>query len=194
MANKNKVEFGLSNVHFGTYDYDISTDTVTLGEPLRVPGGVSLSLEAEAEDYKFFADDVVYYSSFTDNGETGELTMALFPDEFKVQFLPYVKLADGGLAKVKGQQAKNVYIIFEGKGDKNKRRHILYNVSLGAITREFKTVEETPEVETEVLGITLTGDQKTGVVKVSYSEEDAGYATLFTEPPKPTLPVEEEGA
>ena len=189
MANKNKVEFGMSNVHVGTYDYDSASDTVTLGTALKVPGAVSLTLDADAEEYKFFADDVVYYSDYTDNGESGELTMAMFPDTFKLQFLPYVQLDDGGIAKIKGQQAKNVYLAFEGKGDKNKRRHILYNISLGAIQREYKTVEGTKDVEVETLGVTLTGDMKTGIVKVSYSEEDTGYSTLFSNPPVPALPV-----
>lgn len=189
MANKNKVEFGLSNVHFGTYDAD-QDGKVTLGEPVKVPGAVSLSLSAESESSDFYADDIVYFNSFTDNGETGDLTMALFPDEFKTQFLNYVELADGGIAKVKTKSNKNVYMAFEGKGDKEARRHILYNIALGAITREHKTMEGTKEVETEVLPITLTGDNATGIVKVSYSKNDAGYDKLFTTPPIPTLPDE----
>lgn len=182
MANKNKVEFGLSNVHIGTYEYDIAAGTVTLGDPMTVPGAVSLSLDVDTEDYKFYADDVVYYSSITDNGESGELTMANFPDEFKLNFLPYKKLEDGGLAKIKGERAKDVYIAFEGKGDKHKRRHILFNVALGAIKREHKTIEGSEEVEVETIGVTLTGDTKSGVVKISYSEDDAGYETVFTKP------------
>ena len=185
--NKNKVEFGLNNVHVGTY---VETGgTVALGEPERIPGAVSLTLEEESELYKFFADDEIYYSEYSDNGESGELTMALFPDEFKLKFLPYVQLADGGIAKVKGQPAKNGYLAFEGKGDKEKRRHIIYNLSFGAIKRERKTIEESKEVEVEVLPITVVGDNGTGIVKVSYSEGDTGYANLFTTAPIPKLPT-----
>lgn len=183
----NKVEFGLSNVHVGTYTE--SAGTVTLGEPVKLPGAVSLTLEPQSEEYKFFADDVVYYSDFSDNGETGELTMALFPDTFKSTFLGYVPLDDGGLAKVKGSRTQAMYMIFEGKGDANKRRHILYNVVPGMIQREYRTIEENKEVQTEVLSISLLGDNESGIVKVSYNEGDEGYATLTSTPPTPTLPA-----
>lgn len=190
MANKNKVEFGMKMCHMGTYETD-QDGVVTLGAPMHVPGSISLALSAESEESKFWADDVVYFSSFTDNGESGDLNMALFPDEFKLAFLNYEQLADGGIAKIKTKQNKNVYMIFQGEGDKSKRRHILYNVSLGAISREYRTMEGTKEPETETIPVTLTGDNATGIVKVSYSEGDAGYDGLFTTPPVPTLPDED---
>lgn len=183
----NKVEFGLSNVHVGTYSE--SGGTVTLGEPTKLPGAVSLTLEPQSEEYNFYADDIIYYSDFSDNGETGELNMALFPDEFKTAFLGYLKLDDGGVAKVKGARQQSMYLIFEGKGDANKRRHILYNVTPGQITREYRTIEQNKEVQTEVLSISLLGETETGIVKVSYNEGDEGYAALITTPPVPTLPV-----
>lgn len=188
MANKNKVEFGLSNVHVGTYE--VSAGGVpTLGIPELIPGAVNLTLEEESELYNFFADDVIYYSEYSDSGESGELTMALFPDTFKLKFLPYVQLEDGGVAKIKGEKSKNAYVMFEGKGDAEKRRHIIYNVNFGAIKRERKTIEGTKEVETEVLPITVVGDNNSGIVKVSYSEGDSGYAGLFTTAPVPKLPT-----
>lgn len=189
MSNKNKVEFGMSNVRFATYE--VKDGAVVIGTPLHVPGAVSITLDAETEESKFFADDVVYYSDFTDNGESGELTMALFPDEFKLAYLPYVTLDDGGIAKLKGESSKPVCLVFEGKGDKEKRRHVLYNIALGAITREHKTVEEGKEVEVETIPVTLNGDNATGIVKVSYSEGDTGYADLFTTIPAPKLPTSE---
>ena len=127
--NKNKVEFGTSNFHMGLYTVD-ETGKAKLEAPIHVPGMRALSLEAESEESKFFADDVVYYSDFTDNGFKGDLNMALFPDEFKTKFLNFAELADGGVAQVKGMPAKNVYFAFEGKGDKEKRRHIFFNASL----------------------------------------------------------------
>ena len=183
----NKVEFGLSNVHVGTYT--VTEGVVTLGAPVAIPGAVALTMESKSEENKFFADDIVYFTDFTDEGESGELTMALFPDTFKIAYLGYAQLDDGGVAKISGAQTKAMYMIFEGKGDATKRRHILYNLSPGQIKRERKTMEGKKEVETEVLPISLAGDTKTGIVKVSYSEADAGYANLFTTPPVPTLPA-----
>ena len=187
MANKNKVEFGKKEFHIGTYDVDSVTGDATLGEPMKVPGMRAITLDAQSEEYKFFADDEVYYSDYSDNGLTGDLSMALFPDEFKTSFLNYDTTTDGGVAQVKGKPSKKVYIIFQGAGDVQNRRHIMFNVSLGAISREHRTIEEQKVVEEETIPITVTGDNKTGIMKVTYSEGDTGYDTLFTNPEIPTL-------
>lgn len=186
MANKNKVEFGTKLFHIGTYD--VVDGAVVLGEPMHIAGMRALSVEAESEESKFYADDVVYYSDYTDNGMTGDLGMALFPDEFKTAFLNYASTVDGGIAQVKGKQNKAVYFAFQGAGDKHNRRHIFYNVSLGAISREHKTIEAGKEVEEETLPFTVTGDNVSGVMKVTYSEGDAGYENVFTSPTVPTFP------
>lgn len=185
MANKNKVEFGTKLFHIGTYE--VNDGVVTLGDPMHVPGMRALNVEAESEESKFYADDVVYYSDYTDNGMTGELGMALFPDEFKVAFLNYAETQDGGIAQVKGKQNKSVYFAFQGAGDKENRRHIFFNVSLGAISREHKTIEANKEVEEESLPFTVTGDNVSGVMKVTYSEGQEGYETVFTKPTVPTF-------
>ena len=178
--NKNKVEFGTSNFHIGLYT--VTESGVILEKPMHVPGMRALSLEAEAEESKFHADDTIYFSDYNDNGLKGDLNMALFPDEFKIRFLNYAEMEDGGIGQVKGMPGKQVYFAFEGKGDKQKRRHIFFNASLGAIKREHKTIEDGKEVEEESIAITVVGDNASGILKVSYSPEDTGYKTLFETP------------
>lgn len=183
----NKVRFGLENVHFCTYT--VGTDgTVTLGTPYHLQGAVSMNLDPSVETSEFYADNVRYWTGANDNGYEGELEMALFTDEFKTQFLNYVTLTGGGIAQVKGQPNKDVCIIFEGKGDAEKTRGILYNVSLGQISRTHETTTETTEPQTATLSFVVSGDNKTGIVMAEYGEEDTAYATLFTAPPVPTLP------
>lgn len=188
--NKNKVEFGTSNFHIGTYSTE--DGEVKLGKPIRIPGMRALSLESETEDSNFFADDVVYFFDYTDNGLKGNLNMALFPDEFKINFLNYKEMEDGGIAQIKGLQNKSVYFAFEGKGDKEKRRHIFFNGALGAIKREHKTLEKGKEVEEESISLTIVGDNKSGVLKISYSQTDEGYEKVFTNPAIPKAKVAEE--
>jgi phi13 family phage major tail protein len=183
--NKNKVEFGTSNFHIGLYT--VTASGVTLEKPMHVPGMRALSLEAEAEESKFHADDTIYFSDYNDNGLKGDLNMALFPDEFKIKFLNYAEMEDGGIGQVKGMPGKQVYFAFEGKGDNQKRRHIFFNASLGAIKREHKTIEDGKEVEEESIAITVVGDNASGLLKVSYSPEDTGYKTLFETPTIPKV-------
>ena len=185
--DKNKVSFGLSQVHIGTFTVG-DEGAVVLGTPYHVPGAVKLSFKPEGDSNTFYADNSAYYSKFSDNGFSGDLEMARFPDEFKVQFLGSVKLDDGGVAQVKGAKNPNVYIAFQTEGDIQSRRGILYNVALGGIEEEKSTTEDKMEVTTEKIGITVVGDNITGITKATYNVGDAGYETLFSAPPVPTLP------
>lgn len=182
----NKVEFGISQLHVGTYTVD-AEGVVTLGEPYHQPGAVSFAPEEASENTKFYADNIVYWSGYSSGTFEGDLTVAKFWDEFKTQFLGYRKLADGGLANVKNTVKPNVYIAFQVEGDAESRRVIMYNASLGAINREYNTIEEQKEPVTESIGVTVSGDAATGIGMVSYVPGDEGYATLFTNPPVPSL-------
>lgn len=189
-ADKNKVEFGLSKLHFGTFTE--SGGVVTLGTPYAQKGAVGLTLEPEGDSNKFYADNGLYYVSYSDNGFSGSVEVAKFDDDFKKNFLSYVELDDGGLGMIKGATRPNVYIIGQSEGDAESRRFILYNVSLGGIQREFNTIEEDKEPVTETIDITVTGDNTTGLAYVSYKPGDDGYETIFTTPPVPALPSESE--
>lgn len=185
----NKVVFGVSNLYFGKYTV-ASDGTVTLGTPYHLPGTVHISLNAQSELTKFYADNVVYYSNYDDNGYDGEIENALFTDEFKTNFLNYVELDDGGIAQIKGRQVDPVYIMFQSEGDSESRRGILYNVAIGQISREYATKEDSTEPQTATMPFTVSGDHGTGIIRVGYAEDSTGYSTLFTNPPVPALPSE----
>ena len=187
MPETNKVMFGVSNLHVGTYTV-AADNTVTLGAPMKVPGTVNLTLEAESEENSFYADNVKYWSGYSDNGYSGEIENALFDDAFKIAFMNYVTLDDGGIAQIKGQQNKPVYFMFQADGDRENRRMIVYNVSLGQITREYATTEDSIEPQTATLPFTVSGDNGTGITRVSYAPANAVYNTMFTTPPVPALP------
>lgn len=188
---KNKVKYGLKNVHFCTYEV-AENGTVSLGTPYHLPGSTELTMEPQSEESSFYADDVKYWSGYSDNGYECELTNANFPDDFKTQFMNYVELTGGGIAQIKGMQNKKVCVIFEGDGDVEKRRGILYNVSLGQINRTHATVEENIEPQTATLPMTVNGDNGTGIVQASYPPTAAAYSTIFTNPPVPALPEASE--
>lgn len=185
---RNKVMYGVKNLYVGLFEVDAG-GTVTLGTPVHVPGTVNISLEADSEENKFFADNTVYWSGYSDNGLSGEIENALFDDDFKTTFMNYITLDDGGIAQIKGMKNKNVYFAFEADGDIEARRMICYNVALGQITREYATTEDSIEPQTATLSFTVNGDNATGITRVSYAPADSAYATLFTNPPVPALPA-----
>ena len=188
MADKNKVMFGISNLHVGTYNVS-SGGTVTLGAPYHQKGAVGLSMEPEGDSNDFYADNTKYWSGYSDQGFTGTVEVAKFDDEFKKQFLNYVELADGGIAKIKGASRPNTYVAFQTEGDAQARRVIMYNVSWAEPQREYNTTEDSTEPATDSSDITVSGDNDTGITVVTYNPGDSAYNTLFTSPPVPSLPA-----
>lgn len=189
MADSNKVLFGFSELYIGTYE--VANDgTVTMGSPYHQKGAVGLNVEENEDKNTFHADNIAYYTSYAGGSYEGDLTVAKFDDAFRTAFLGYVTLDDGGLAQIKGAIKPNIYVAFQVEGDAKSRRVIFYNGTLGSIKREYSTIEDTKEPVTESISVTFTGDNATGITKVTYNEGDPGYETLFTNPPAPTLPSE----
>lgn len=182
-----KVLFGFSDLYIGTYTDNAGT--VTLGTPVRVPGAVSYAADPQGDNYTFYADNIAYYSNYTSGTYEGDLTVAMFDETFRTTFLGQITLADGGVAEVKNASKPNIYMMFQVKGDEKGRRVIFYNGTLGNVTREYSTIEESIEVATESVPVTFVGDATTGITKVTYKDGDAGYSTLFTNPPVPALPT-----
>lgn len=185
----NKVEFGISELHVGTYT--VADDgTVTMGSPYHQKGAVSFGPEEQSEQNNFYADNIIFWSGYSGGSFEGDLEVAKFSDDFKKKFLGYKALTTGGLAVVKGAKKPNVYIAFQVEGDEESRRAILYNCALGAITREYNTIEESKEPATETLAITCMGDPESGVTLASFTADDAEYELLFTNPTPPELESE----
>lgn len=182
----NKVEFGISQLHVGTYTVD-DQGVATLGTPYHQKGAVSFSPEENSEQNTFYADNIAYWSGYSGGSIEGDLEVAMFDDSFKTQFLGYRTLTNGGLANVKNATKPNVYVAFQVEGDAESRRVILYNCSLGAIKREYNTIEENKEPATETLGVTCIGDNTTGVTMAVLKPGDTGYDTLFTAPTAPVI-------
>lgn len=188
MSETNKVRFGLSNLHIGTYTV-AANGTVTMGSPVAQTGAVSLTLDPETAESVFYADNEKYYVEDEDNGFTGELETAKFDDDFLTTFLNYVAMSGGGVGQVANRTKPKVYIAFEIAGDVHARRTILYNVTLGNISFSHSTTEDTKEPQTETLPFTVLGDDKTKLVKATFNYGDTQYSTLFTAPTAPTLPA-----
>ena len=186
-TDTNIVEFGLSQIHMGLFT-DNGT-TVTMGTPMALNGAKNLSVEVDENENTFYADNRKYWTVYEDHGVSGELEVAKFTDAIKKEFFGYLETAQGGLAMISGATKPKVYLAFEFKGDAQKRRGILYNVSLGSISRAYSTTEENTEPTTEKCSFTSTGDVHTSIVLEVLSEGASGYATLFTNPAAPAFPT-----
>jgi phi13 family phage major tail protein len=176
---KNKVKFGLTNCHYAPVT--IAEDgTVTFGTPVAMPGAVSLSLDAEGDNDPFYADDCVYYMVSNNNGYSGDFELALIPESFLTDILKEEEDANGVLAENKNVEPEHFALLFEFTGDQKKIRHCLYYCSATRPSMEGDTKEDSTEVKTEKLSLTVS-PMPNGLVKVKTGTNttDAVYAAWY---------------
>ena len=178
---KNKVKFGLKNVHVWPIT-EATSEKITYAEVIKVPGAVSLSLEASGDSNPFYADDMIYWNQYSNNGYEGELEIALIPEEFEVQILGYLKDKNGAIVESNSSKAKNYAMAFEFDGDVTQTRHIFYNCSSSRPDIEGATTEDKTEPQTDTISITTAPASDTGYVKARLEKGQTGYDTFFTTP------------
>lgn len=189
---KNKVLFGLSNVHVAFLD---ETEK-TYGKPTHIPGAVNLALSPEGEDYKFYADNILYYAMNSNNGYTGDLEMALIPDEFLIEALGWEKDENGLVVEIADGAQKPFALLYEVKGDKKNRRFAFYNCITAKPSQENSTETESRDVNTQTLTITVSPKMMDGrnVVKSAVELDEAnaavynGFFDSVVEPFKTVVP------
>ncbi|WP_042470673.1 major tail protein [Bacillus ndiopicus] len=187
---ENKVQFGIKNVH-----YAVATEgadgKLTYAAPVAFPGAVSLTLEARGEQADFYADDRVYYTSSTNTGYTGTLTVATLLQQFRVDVLGDELDVDGVLTETSNAKPKTVALLFEFDGDVKATRHALYNVTISRPGLTGQTKGETTEPGTQELSF-VAAPTIEGIVKRSTTGDteeavyDAWYASVFAPTVVPT--------
>lgn len=151
MADKNKVLFGLENVHFAFED-----EKGEYEKPIAVPGGVNVALTSEGDEYKFYADNRVYYSMDANNGYTGDLELAKLPDEIVQRGLGWEEDEDtGAVIEVADGKQRSFALLFDVSGDQSGRRYVFYDCKMARPDADRSTTEETPEVQTETATLTI---------------------------------------
>lgn len=146
---KDKVKFGIKNVHI----FPQLTDTPTFGPVIDVPGAVSLSLDPQGEISKFYADNIVYYQTSSNNGYEGEVEVALIPDEIYEKIFNYVKDKDNVYTENASNNVVPFAMTFEEEGDQAGTKFVLYNCTATRPSRSLATVEETKDPTTQTLSI-----------------------------------------
>ena len=152
-GKKNKVKFGLKNVHIAVLT-EGEDGTVSWGTPFALPGAVSLSLDAEGETSPFYADDIVYYQSTSNSGYSGDLEVALVTDEFREQVLKEEKNTDGVVIEDANVQPAEFAMMFEFNGDVKATRHVMYRCTCTRPSVSGETTEDTKTPTTESMTLT----------------------------------------
>ena len=174
-TNKNKITYGLSNVHVWPISATSNEGTPTYGAVISMPGAVSLSLDAEGSSDPFYADDTVYYQGVSNNGYSGSISFADIPQEFLTGIMGEVVDKNGALFEDASVTPKEFAIAFEFKGDQSKRRHVFYRCtatrpSVASDTKEDSVSPNTPELEFSAIP-----RLDNNYVKAKCEEGDAAY-------------------
>lgn len=174
----NKVKFGLKNVYYAKATFD-EDGNATYATPIRIPGAVNLSLDAEGEPEIFYADDIAYYVISNNSGYTGDLEIALVPDSFRTDILNEVVDSNGVYAENTNVEVEHFALLFEFSGDKNKIRHVFYNCTCSRPGVESATIEDSKEVQTETLSLVASA-LANGYVKAKTSQSVDTTNTTYT--------------
>lgn len=169
---ENKVRYGLSDVAIAVMEADGS-----YGKPVKVPGAVSLTTTPEGSSSTFWADNGAYVVTATNAGYTGDLEMALIPDEVKAQILPYEVDANGALVEVADRQGKSFALLFAVDGDAKQRRSVFFRCKADRPSGDNKTTEGDSTPTTEKLPVTMSPAVIAGrrVTKLSIEDNELGH-------------------
>ena len=122
----NKIRYGLKNTYISkkteTEDTLTGEITISYGTPFRLYGSVSLSLDAEGDEFVEYADNIKYYSDYTNNGYSGSLEMEYFSDAFKSQILnEVINDTNGVITEYSNKSPFHFALGYQYEGDEKAR-------------------------------------------------------------------------
>lgn len=188
MPEQNKVRYGLSNVHVGLVKFE-ENGKVTFTVPKPYPGAVSMTLDPEGDQSVFYADNIAYYVTNTNNGYTGELEMAIIPDWFEIEHLGSIESNEGMIIETSDSPTIMSYTMFQFEGDVNATKYMIYNMSFNRSSLEGKTKEDTTEPNTSTIPFTSV-PLKTdfgNIIRAKVPATASNYEIFFTT--APTIPT-----
>ena len=175
-------------------DPDGTRTVPVYGESVRLPGAVSLSIDANGENENFYADNTVYYVINNNAGYEGDLEVALITTDFATAILGEVLDSKGVLVESNDAETSQFALLFEFDGDKNHIRHVLYCCSASRPATEGQTTEESKEVKTETLSLKASA-LPSGLVKSKTCEstDETTYNNWYSAVYIPTVPNQTNG-
>lgn len=154
MPTANKVHFGLKNVHYAVITY--TSGVPSWATPVAVPGAVSLDLSRESGATDFYADDVKYYHIASNNGFSGSLEMADFPDQMREDLWGQTLTSTGKLlVEDASSQPAEFALMFEIDGDQTPERYCFFRCTATPPGVSGATKAESTEVQTQSCDITV---------------------------------------
>lgn len=171
---KNKVKFGLSNVHIAKIKE--AEGKITYDTPFAMPGTVSLNSDPEGDTTPFYADNIKYYISTSNQGYTGDLEIAITPEDFLTQILGQNKDKNGALLESSDDITARFALMGEIEGDIKKRRFVYFDCTATRPKTEMKTNEDKKEPQTDTIPITMSPRSTDKAIKAVIEPNETNQA------------------
>ena len=127
MAEKNKVTFGLQDVHWAEVTSEGSDGMLTYGNVERLRGAAELTLEPTGDKGSYKADNINFYTTESNDGYEGTLKVALLTQEFLTRVLgEQLDATTNTISEIANSEKKNFALMFRFEGDKKETLHVLY--------------------------------------------------------------------
>lgn len=152
---ENKIKYGLKSVYYAKATI-ASDNSATYATPVALPGAVNLSLSPQGDTSDFYADNIKYYTSVSNNGYEGDLEVARLTDAFKKDILGYALDNKGILIEDANSAPVHFALLFQFEGDQQATRHVMYNCVATRANSEGATKSESIEPQTESVTISAS--------------------------------------
>ena len=177
-TTKNKVLYGIEKCHIAKITEQ--NGEITYGTPFPMPGAVGLSFDPEGEETPFYADNVKYFIASSNQGYSGDLEIAMTPEQFLTEILGRTKDTNGAIFENADDKTARFALMFEGKGDKLARRWVFFDCTATRPSRENNTQEESIEPGTETISITMS-PRTTDKAVMAYIEPNETNQDIYDE-------------
>lgn len=168
---ENKVVFGLKNAYYSVIT-EGEDNIYTYAPPVRLPGAVELSLDPKGEQSDFYADDILYHTTSSNQGYETTLTVANITRAFRIDVLGEVlEGADNVLTENAAANPRKIAFLFEFDGDQNSTRHCLYNCTVSRPGIASATKTEAAEPQTQELTLIAAPRPADSIVKRSTTSD-----------------------
>ena len=138
-----KVKFGVSELHYAV------KSASGYGTPVAIPGTVTITLTPAGSTAVFYADNIKYFTSVSNQGYTGSIEVAILPDKFYEDVFGVTTDTNKVSAELANVQPKQVALLFQEETDEGTPTYYaLYNVTMSRPEHTFATTEEGIEVKT----------------------------------------------
>lgn len=123
---ENKVQFNLKNVAYAVLIQD--NGIPSWGAPVKIPGAVTLTLDPQGDVTPFHADGIVFYQSIANNGYSGSLEMARYPDQMLKDIWKFKQdETDFVLVENADEEPSPFALLYQIDGDEDNQLYCLYN-------------------------------------------------------------------